>query len=125
MPILNSEIRSYNIIFTGKKERLIQSLQENNLTQYIFLNDLLMVLYVEANFNENIFNNINQIVWWERSYAMSSLINITNNLLQGVPVRQATDMTYMGNNYIYGTRKVIINLLQKVCYLVVNLLEMK
>ena len=61
MPILNSEIRSYNIIFTGKKERLIQSLQENNLTQYIFLNDLLMVLYVEANFNENIFNNINQI----------------------------------------------------------------
>lgn len=69
MPILNSEIRSYNIIFTGKKERLIQSLQENNLTQYIFLNDLLMVLYVEANFNENIFNNINQIVWWERSYA--------------------------------------------------------
>ncbi len=47
MPILNSEIRSYNIIFTGKKERLIQSLQENNLTQYIFLNDLLMVLYVE------------------------------------------------------------------------------
>ena len=98
MPILNSEIRSYNIIFTGKKERLIQSLQENNLTQYIFLNDLLMVLYVEANFNENIFNNINQIVWWERSYAMSSLINITNNLLQGVPVRQATDMAYMGNN---------------------------
>ena len=98
MPILNSEIRSYNIIFTGKKERLIQSLQENNLTQYIFLNDLLMVLYVEANFNENIFNNINQIVWWERSCAMSSLINITNNLLQGVPVRQATDMAYMGNN---------------------------
>ena len=36
MPILNSEIRSYNIIFTGKKERLIQSLQENNLSQYIF-----------------------------------------------------------------------------------------
>ena len=33
MPILNSEIRSYNIIFTRKKERLIQSLQENNLTQ--------------------------------------------------------------------------------------------
>ena len=94
MPILNSEIRSYNIIFTGKKERLIQSLQENNLTQYIFLNDLLMVLYVEANFNENIFNNINQIVWWERSYAMSSLINITNNLLQGVPVRQATDIVW-------------------------------
>ena len=44
MPILNSEIRSYNIIFTGKKERLIQSLQENNLTQYIFLNDLLIIL---------------------------------------------------------------------------------
>ena len=36
MPILNSEIRSYNIIFTGKKERLIQSLQENNaLVAYI------------------------------------------------------------------------------------------
>ena len=98
MPILNSEIRSYNIIFTGRKETLIQSLQENNLTQYIFLNDLLMALYVEPYFNENIFNNISQIVWWERSYAMSSLINITNNLSQGVSVRQATDMTTMGNN---------------------------
>ena len=98
MPILNSEIRSYNIIFTGRKETLIQSLQENNLTQYIFLNDLLMALYVEPYFNENIFNNISQIVWWEKSYAMSSLINITNNLSQGVSVRQATDMTTMGNN---------------------------
>ena len=98
MPILNSEIRSYNIIFTGRKETLIQSLQENNLTQYIFLNDLLMALYVEPYFNENIFNNISQIVWWEKSYAMSSLINTTNNLSQGVSVRQATDMTTMGNN---------------------------
>ena len=98
MPILDSEIRSYNIIFTGRKETLIQSLQENNLTQYIFLNDLLMALYVEPYFNENIFNNISQIVWWEKSYAMSSLINITNNLSQGVSVRQATDMTTMGNN---------------------------
>lgn len=110
MPILNSEIRSYNIIFTGKKERLIQSLQENNLTQYIFLNDLLMVLYVESNFKENIFNNISQIVWWERSYSMSSLINITNNLSQGVSVRQATDMTNMGNglyNRLQGNGNVI------------------
>lgn len=110
MPILNSEIRSYNIIFTGRKEILIQSLQENNLNQYIFLNDLLMVLYVEANFNENIFNNISQIVWWERAYAMSSLINITNNLSQGVSVRQATDMTNMGNglyNRLQGNGNVI------------------
>lgn len=52
MPILNSEIRSYNIIFTGRKETLIQSLQENNLTQYIFLNDLLMALYVEPYFRK-------------------------------------------------------------------------
>ena len=110
MPILNSEIRSYNIIFTGRKESLIQSLQENNLNQYIFLNDLLMALYVEANFNENIFNNISQIVWWERAYAMSSLINITNNLSQGVSVRQATDMTNMGNglyNRLQGNGNVI------------------
>ena len=51
MPILNSEIKSYNIIYTGRKESLIESLINNNITQYIFLNDLLFVIYVGNDFN--------------------------------------------------------------------------
>ena len=51
MPILNSEIKSYNIIYTGRRETLIESLVANNITQYIFLNDLLFVIYVESDFN--------------------------------------------------------------------------
>lgn len=98
MPILNSEIKSYNIIYTGRKESLIESLINNNITQYIFLNDLLLVIYVGNDFNENIFDRINQIVWWESPYSMSSLINITDNLSQGVPILQATDMSNMSNN---------------------------
>lgn len=98
MPILNSEIKSYNIFYTGRRETLIESLVANNITQYIFLNDLLFVIYVESDFNENIFENIRQIVWWESSYSMSSLINITDNLSQGVPVLQAADMSNMSNN---------------------------
>lgn len=98
MPILNTQIKSYNVIFKGQKESLIQSLRENNITQYIFLNRLLLVIYTEEDFNEDIFENINQIVWWENSCTMSSLINITDNLSEGVSSLQATNMLSMGEN---------------------------
>ena len=62
MPILNSEIKSYNIIYTGRKESLIESLINNNITQYIFLNDLLFVIYVGNDFNENIFDKSDSMV---------------------------------------------------------------
>ncbi|MDY2737340.1 MAG: peptidase S8, partial [Intestinibacter sp.] len=64
---------SYNLIYTGRRETLIEDFLKNNITQYIFLNDLLIVVYVEEDFDEALFKNIDQVVWWEKSYSMSSL----------------------------------------------------
>ena len=38
---------SYNLIYTGRRETLIDDFLKNNMTQYIFLNDLLIVIYVD------------------------------------------------------------------------------
>lgn len=98
MPILNTDIKSYNVIFTGEKESLIQSFEENNINDYIFLNKLLIVVYTKIDFDENIFESINQVVWWESSYTMSSLINIEDDLKNGVSTLEATNMLFMGNS---------------------------
>ncbi|MGN1033196.1 MAG: S8 family serine peptidase, partial [Intestinibacter sp.] len=97
MPILNNEIVSYNLIYTGRRETLIDDFLENNITQYIFLNNLLIVIYVDSDFDEKLFDDIAQVVWWERSYSMSSLIDITDNLPQGESVLQTLDISYTGN----------------------------
>ena len=88
---------SYNLIYTGRRETLIEDFLKNNITQYIFLNDLLIVVYVEEDFDEALFKNIDQVVWWEKSYSMSSLIEITDNIAQGESALQTIDIPYMGN----------------------------
>lgn len=88
---------SYNLIYTGRRETLIEDFLKNNITQYIFLNDLLIVVYVEEDFDEDLFKNIDQVVWWEKSYSMSSLIEITDNIAQGESALQTIDIPYMGS----------------------------
>ncbi|MDY4576275.1 MAG: bile acid germinant receptor pseudoprotease CspC [Intestinibacter sp.] len=88
---------SYNLIYTGRRETLIEDFLKNNITQYIFLNDLLIVVYVEEDFDEALFKNIDQVVWWEKSYSMSSLIEITDNIAQGESALQTIDIPYMGS----------------------------
>jgi len=88
---------SYNLIYTGRRETLIEDFLKNNITQYIFLNNLLIVVYVEEDFDEDLFKNIDQVVWWEKSYSMSSLIEITDNIAQGESALQTIDIPYMGN----------------------------
>lgn len=97
MPILNNEIISYNLIYTGRRETLIEDFLANNITQYIFLNDLLIVIYVDENFNEDTLKNISQIVWWENACSMSSLINITDNLSQGQNALEAAGISLQGD----------------------------
>ena len=100
MPILNNEIISYNLIYTGRRETLIEDFLANNITQYIFLNDLLSVIYVDENFNEDTLKNISQIVWWENACSMSSLINITDNLSQGQNALEAAGISLQGDGQI-------------------------
>lgn len=88
---------SYNLIYTGRRETLIEDFLKNNITQYIFLNNLLIVVYVEEDFDEDLFKNIDQVVWWEKSYSMSSLIEITDNIAQGESALQTIDIPYMGS----------------------------
>lgn len=88
---------SYNLIYTGRRETLIDDFLKNNITQYIFLNDLLIVIYVDEDFDEDLFNHIAQVVWWEKSYSMSSLIEITDNIVQGEGALQTINISYTGS----------------------------
>lgn len=98
MPRLNDEIKSYNLIYTGIRENLVNDFLLNNITQYIFLNDLLVVVYVDNDFEESVFESINQVVWWEYEDAMSSLIEITNNIDEGESARTSIDLSDLQDN---------------------------
>lgn len=98
MPILNDEINSYSLIYKPTKEQTIEELNQNNITDFIFLNDLLAVIYVDKDFDESVLENINQVVWWEKDYPMSSLIEITDNLSQGESATEVIGITSIANN---------------------------
>lgn len=99
MSILNDEIKSYNLIYEGAKENLVNDFLLNNITQYIFLNDLLVVIYVNSDFKEDVFDNMNQVVWWEDADEMSSLIEITNNIDEGESARLSIDLSYLEDDF--------------------------
>lgn len=88
--------KSYVIIYNTSLDRLEEDLKNNNITRYIILNNTIASLYVDESFDENILNRIDSISWWEQSNAMSSLIELTNNLPYGETVR-----TVAGTEYIY------------------------
>lgn len=73
-------------------------LKENNITEYMILNNELAIIYVDDNFNEDILNNISEIAWWNESMPLSSLINITNNFENGESVIVAAGKSFIENN---------------------------
>lgn len=69
---------------------------ENNIENFIVINDQLALIYVEDSFNEERLNNISQVAWWNLSTPLSSLIEITNDIENGERVTEAS-----GTDYIY------------------------
>lgn len=83
------------MIYQGDIEK---ALKENNINEYMILNNQLVIIYVDDNFNETILNKIPEIAWWNESMPLSSLINITNNLELGQSVIVAAGKSYIEKN---------------------------
>lgn len=89
--------KSYFIIYQDR-EGLIKYFNQININRYMILNDKLAVIYVPNNFNSNILNENDSVAWWEESFAMSSLIEITNDLNSGESILTSTDLSYVLQN---------------------------
>lgn len=101
--------KSYIIVYQGEIEIVIQNLQENGIDKFIILNNTILVIYVEFDFDESILNKIISVAWWQRSVPMSSLIQITNNLSEGESTTSASGTGYIYNNpYLNITGKNIL-----------------
>ncbi|MGL6107124.1 bile acid germinant receptor pseudoprotease CspC [Romboutsia sp.] len=81
------------MIYQGDIEN---ALKKNNIDNFMVLNDQLVVIYVEDDFDEAILSKIDEIAWWNESTPLSSLIEITNNLENGESAIIAS-----GTDYIY------------------------
>ena len=92
--------KSYLIIYQGSIEDVTNDLRNNSIERFMILNDNLLVIYVPIDFYENTLNEIISIAWWQRSVPMSSLIEVTNDIEQGVSVTDSS-----GTDYIYTRLK--------------------
>lgn len=98
--------RSYYALYRGD---IVKALQENNINRYIILNEQLISIYVDDDFDESILTNMPEITWWNQSQVMSSLIQTTNSLKLGETINFAVGTDYIKNNpYINVTGKDIL-----------------
>lgn len=98
--------KSYLIIYKGD---IASDLKKAGIEKYMILNNNLTVIYVPQDFREEMLNRIPSITWWQISVPMSSLIEITNNLAEGVSVSDAAGTDYIYKNpYIQSTGKNVL-----------------
>lgn len=98
--------KSYLIIYKGD---IASDLKKAGIEKYMILNNNLTIIYVPKNFREETLNRIPSITWWQNSVPMSSLIEITNNLPEGVSVSDAAGTDYIYKNpYIQSTGKNVL-----------------
>ena len=70
--------RSYILIYNGNVPELEADLTSRNLTNYIILNSNLALLYVDEDFDELTFDNIDSVFDWIRSVSYTDLTLPTN-----------------------------------------------
>ncbi|SCI67301.1 PII-type proteinase precursor [uncultured Clostridium sp.] len=90
--------RSYILIYNGNVPELETDLTSRNLTNYIILNNTLASLYVDEDFNELTFDNIDSVFDWIRSIPMSSLIEIGVGTSGGERPRNVSGVNYIEQN---------------------------
>ena len=101
--------KSYIAIYNGNEENLKSQLSQKRLNNYIVLNKKVVAIYVDENFNEDIFFDIECIYDWEVSTHMSSLIEINTNSDNGKSARFISGLDYIDKNpYINPTGKDVI-----------------
>ncbi|MGL5756066.1 MAG: bile acid germinant receptor pseudoprotease CspC [Paraclostridium sp.] len=91
-------IRSYLVVYNGNTNELEKDLQQQNLDNYIILNNKIASIYVDDNFEEEIFKDINSIYDWTLSIPMSSLIDIDENPENGDRARSVSGVDYIDKN---------------------------
>ncbi|XTR37024.1 bile acid germinant receptor pseudoprotease CspC [Paraclostridium tenue] len=90
--------RSYILIYNGNVPELEADLTSRNLTNYIILNSNLALLYVDEDFDELTFDNIDSVFDWIRSIPMSSLIEIGVGTSGGERPRNVSGVNYIEQN---------------------------
>lgn len=98
--------KSYILIYNGNVPELEADLSTINLINYIILNENLASLYVDENFDELTFNNMDSVFDWIRSIPMSSLIEMGVDTSGGERPRGVSGVNYIEQNpYINPTGK--------------------
>ena len=87
--------KSYSVTYKGDIEK---GLMDNNINDYIVLNEELAVLYVDDDFNERLLETIDNITWWQIAQPMSSLIQLSQGVSGGETVSSAAGTSYIDNN---------------------------
>ena len=103
-------MKSYSIIYKGD---ITKALNDIGIDRYMILNDQLAIIYVSDNFIENTLDEVNEVSWYKESEAMSSMIEIGNDIQGGESVITASGVDFIENNpYInISGRGVIIGIL--------------
>ncbi len=88
-------MKSYPIIYQGD---IGAALNNVGVTDYMILNNQLAVVYVEDSFDENILENIYEVSWFQESKAMSTMIDINENIEGGETVSTAAGVNFIEDN---------------------------
>lgn len=101
--------KAYVIVYKGNVENLTNSLMAIGINRFIILNDQIASVYLPPIIREEILFTIPEISWWQRSDAMSSLIQLSSDTLGGDTAKSASGAEYFETNpYINVTGKNVI-----------------
>lgn len=102
------DVNSYIIIYRRPISEVKKNLRDNGVDNFISLNNQCGVIYPPENYDVKNLNNIDVIDWWEESTPMSTMINITNDLQNGVNIATASGISSFNNPYVNLSGKGIL-----------------
>ena len=88
-------MKSYPIVYQGD---IATALNNIGITDFMILNDLLAVAYVEDNFDGDILDNTYEVAWYQESKTMSTLIEINEDIEGGERVATASGINFIEDN---------------------------
>ena len=88
-------MKSYPIVYQGD---IAKALNNIGITDFMILNDLLAVAYVEDNFDGDILDNTYEVAWYQESKTMSTLIEINEDIEGGERVATASGINFIEDN---------------------------
>ncbi|WP_278244862.1 bile acid germinant receptor pseudoprotease CspC [Terrisporobacter glycolicus] len=96
------------ILYKLPIEEVKNSLQDNGIYNFIPLNNQSGVIYTPEDYDAKKLDNIDVIDWWEESVPMSTLIDITDNLKEGIDILTASGISTFNIPYVNLTGEGIL-----------------